>query len=562
MEFLKELNESQLKAVTCKDGPLLIVAGAGSGKTKVLTYRIAYLVSKGIHPGRIMAVTFTNKAAEEMKNRLSKVIGKKAKDLWIGTFHSICARILRKEIRQLGLKSSFVIYDDYDKRKLIETCLKDLQIDPKKNPPRGIAYIISAAKNELIDSETFLEKATDYKEKVAADVYRLYQERLYLNNALDFDDLIMLTVNVLELSQETLRRYQDHLQHVFIDEYQDTNHAQYRLANLLAQKHKNICVVGDSDQSIYRWRGADIRNILNFEKDYKDCRTILLEQNYRSTQNILEAANSVISNNAQRKAKNLWTARGEGEPLTVFEASDEHVEADYVARTISSYLERGMKHNDFAIFYRVNAQSRVLEEAFLREGLPYKIIGGVKFYERLEIKDVLAYLRVLVNDSDSISFTRIINRPRRGIGDTSVKKIIKYSRDNNATFYKALQDCEQINTLQKSAVEKIKNFVKLIKKLKSFEKENLVKLVDIVLRKSGYVDALKKSEDIESESRLDNLKEFINVVAEFETRHPGLTLQSFIEEISLISDADQLDDEEDYVTLMTMHNAKGLEFKI
>ena len=559
---MNELNDAQKKAVTSKNGPLLVLAGAGSGKTRVLAYRMAYQIKKGLSPSRILAVTFTNKAAAEMKSRLRKIIGKKADSLWIGTFHSICARILRKEIPQLGYKNSFSIYDEYDKRKLIEQCLKDLNLDTKKHPSRGIAHLISAAKNELIDAETFAKDATEYKEQIAADVYKLYQERLYLCNALDFDDLLMLTVNILELSQETLKRYQDHFQHIFIDEYQDTNRAQYMLTSLLAKEHSNICVVGDSDQSIYRWRGADIRNILNFEKDYPGNEVVILEQNYRSTQKILKAANSLISNNTGRKPKNLWTAKDDGDPLTVFEANDEHQEAYFVAKTIGHYLERSAKCKDFAVFYRVNAQSRVLEEAFLREGLPYKIIGGLKFYERLEIKDILAYLRVLVNENDSVSFQRIINRPRRGIGQTTVDQINKYASDNNVSFYEGLKNSADIGALSKGARDKISDFLCLVEKLKVKVDQPLVTVVKTVLEVSGYLKSLKEAADMESQNRMDNLNEFLNVVGEFEERQEGLTLGRFLEEISLITEVDKLDDADDSVTLMTMHNAKGLEFEV
>ena len=562
MDFLDDLNDAQKQAVTSKNGPLLILAGAGSGKTRVLTYRIAYLIKNGLNPSRILAVTFTNKAADAMKGRLKKIIGRKADSLWIGTFHSICARILRTEIPQLGYKNSFSIYDDYDRRKLIEQCLKDLNLDVKKHPSRAIAHLISAAKNELIDSETFRTEAGDYKEQVAGDVYKLYQERLFLNNAVDFDDLLMLAVNILELNPETLKRYQEHFQHVFVDEYQDTNKVQYVLTRLLAQEHNNICVVGDSDQSIYRWRGADIRNILNFEKDYSNNKVVILEQNYRSTQKILEAANVLISNNSERKPKNLWTAKDDGDLLTVFEANDEHQEAYFVAKTISHYLERGGKCKDFAVFYRVNAQSRVLEEAFLREGLPYKIIGGLKFYERQEIKDILAYLRVLVNENDSVSLQRIINRPRRGLGETTIALINKYCNENNVSFYEALKKRNDIGRLSQKARDKIGTFLSVINKIKDGLNGPLTKIITTVLEESGYLKSLKENEDIESQNRIDNLNEFLNVVKEFEGRHHDLTLQNFLEEISLITDVDKMDDAEDSVTLMTMHNAKGLEFEV
>lgn len=560
MNFLKELNDAQLKAVTSPDGPLLVIAGAGSGKTKVLTYRIAHLIKGGVSPSQVLAVTFTNKAAEEMKKRLGSIIGKQAKSVWMGTFHSVCARILRKEIHQLGYKSNFNIYDEYDKRKLIEQSIKDLDLDIKKHPPRPVAHLISTAKNELIDCETFAKEATDYKEKVVADVYRLYQERLYQNNALDFDDLIMFTVNLFELNNKTLERYQMNFKYLFIDEYQDTNRAQYKLASLLAARNKKICVVGDSDQSIYRWRGADMRNILNFEKEYPNCKVVILEQNYRSTQRILEAANSVISKNVERKPKNLWSAKKEGELLTVFEAADEHAEARFISKTISNFLDKGASARDFAIFYRVNAQSRALEEAFLRDGLPYRIIGGLKFYERQEIKDVLAYLRVLVNENDSVSFRRIINRPRRGIGESTISLILKFCKEQNCNFYEALNNLEDIKVLSQKANANLEQFLSLIKKLKTKKYTSLDKLVTSVLHESGYIKSLRDAADLEAQSRLENLEEFLNVVAEFEERHPGLTLEQFLEEISLISDIDQIDDNESSVTLMTMHNAKGLEF--
>ncbi len=595
-EFLNELNEAQLKAVTSDSGPLLILAGAGSGKTKVLTYRIAYLIKNGLDPAKILAVTFTNKAAGEMKNRVNNLIGDKGKNIWIGTFHSICARILRREIAQLGYSNSFTIYDEQDKKRLIDQCLKDLNYDPKKNPPSAISHIISSAKNELIDSESFGKKALDYKEEIAAEVYRLYQDKLYKSHALDFDDLLMLTVNIFELNPNTLERYTNHFEQVFIDEYQDTNRAQYTLVKLLTQKNQNICVVGDSDQSIYRWRGADIRNILNFEKDYKNCQVVTLEQNYRSTQKILEAANALIANNSERKAKNLWTAKSDGENITAFEAQDEHQEAHFVAKTISNYVDRGADFKDFAVFYRVNAQSRVLEEAFLREGLPYKIIGGLKFYERLEIKDIMAYLRVLVNPNDSVSLQRIINKPRRGIGDTTIAQINKHCKDQNLTFMEGLKDCRQINSLSNGTVLKINEFLKLIDSLteiatpqqvearndewgiiaeadsesslrgalatKQSQSFSLANVVEKVLHESGYLKGLRESADVDSQSRLENINEFMNVVKEFENRHPDLTLPLFLEEIALINDVDQLGEDDGYVTIMTMHNAKGLEFEV
>ncbi|RJQ33294.1 MAG: DNA helicase PcrA [Actinobacteria bacterium] len=562
MDILNDLNPVQKKAVKISDGPLLILAGAGSGKTRVLTYRIAYLLQKGVSPHNILAITFTNKAAKEMKQRVKKLAGKAAKDIWISTFHSTCARILRKEINRLGYRKSFTIYDDDDKKSLLTACLKELDLDPKQNPARKIGETISNAKNELIDSDTFLKSAETYYEETVAGVYRLYQEKLYLNNAVDFDDLIMLTVNLFELDKGLLDGYQHKFSYILVDEYQDTNHAQYRLVNLLAFGHRNLCVVGDEDQSIYKWRGADIRNILDFEKDYKETKLIKLEQNYRSTQNILSAANLVISNNSQRKEKNLWTDNHQGEQIFLYQAGDEHEEAAFVATEVDRLAKEGVSSNQMAVFYRVNAQSRVLEEVFLRYGLPYKIVGGVKFYERAEIKDILAYLRVLVNPDDTISLKRIINKPARGIGKTTVEAIEKHALSQKINFHQALLQVAEIKSIAPGTKKKISDFLELIEELKNIKCANLADKVERIALKTGYIGSLKEEKTLEAEGRLDNIKEFVSVVQEFCSRNPKGELTDFLEEISLITDIDNFDEKEKAVTFMTLHNAKGLEFPV
>ncbi|MCL6472407.1 MAG: DNA helicase PcrA [Firmicutes bacterium] len=562
--MLDNLNQVQLEAVTHSEGPLLILAGAGSGKTRILTHRIAYLIKeKGVNPLNILAITFTNKAANEMKERIAHLVGRVSRAMWISTFHSACARILRQEIDRLGYSKSFVVYDSNDSKRLLTYCLRDLNLDSKRYPANKIAVAISNAKNELIDAETYAARSTTYLEQTIAEVYKLYQERLYQSNALDFDDLIMVTVNLFQAFPSVLDAYQEKFRHILIDEYQDTNLAQYELVRLLANKYRNLCVVGDDFQSIYRFRGADIRNILEFERDYPDCRVIKLEQNYRSTRTILQAANSVMQNNRARKPKHLWTENDEGEPIVCYQGENAHEEAAFVANEIEQMVKDRVQYKEIAVFYRTNAQSRVLEEIFLRYGVPYKIVGGLKFYDRAEIKDVLAYLRVLSNPNDTVSLKRIINVPKRGIGDTTVAKVDAYALKNNISFYQALNNVDEIHTLSTGAQKNVKKFLALMDELQAIrEKETIEGLTRALLDWTGYLSAFENEGTIEAENRAENVKEFLGVIREFEENRNSCGLDEFLEEISLITDIDNYDDDNNAVTLMTVHNAKGLEFNI
>lgn len=578
MDLLTDLNPPQQKAVTATEGPLLILAGAGSGKTRALTYRVAHLIKeKKVNPRSILAITFTNKAADEMRERIEALISKDtSQGMWISTFHSACVKILRSTIEKLGYKRNFVIYDDDDQETLINHCLKDLNLDPKRYSPKSVAATISNAKNELIDPDTFAGQAQTYFERIVSEVYHLYQERLFKNNALDFDDLIMVTVNIFELYPDILESYQDRFRYILIDEYQDTNHAQFRLVSLLASKHRNLCVVGDDDQSIYQFRGANIRNILEFEQDYPDAKVIKLEQNYRSTQAILDAANEVIKNNRGRKPKTLWTANDTGQGPIWYQAEDEHDEASYVATQIELLCRRSTRagksnkaYKDFAVFYRTNAQSRVFEEVFLSYKLPYKIVGGVKFYERMEIKDILAYLRVLQNPAEGVSLKRIINVPKRGIGKTTADRIDAFCVQNNLSFYEALTKVGEVPSLSESAQEKVKEFLGLIGIFSKGKNKKLHELVEEILDKTGYLQLLKQEGTIEAQSRIENIEEFVAACREFEmesaegampaSRHG---LEEFLERVALITDIDTYEEEENAVTLMTLHNAKGLEFPV
>ncbi|NCO66160.1 MAG: DNA helicase PcrA [Candidatus Aquicultor secundus] len=562
--MLDNLNQVQQEAVTHKDGPVLILAGAGSGKTRVLTYRIAYLIKeKDISPFDILAITFTNKAANEMKERIAALVGRVSRAMWISTFHSTCARVLRQEAERLGYSKNFVIYDSNDSGRLITYCMRDLNIDNKRYPSNKVAAAISSAKNELMDAETFRARAQTYAERVVADVYKLYQDRIYKSNALDFDDLIMVTVNLFQLFPSVLDAYQEKFKYILVDEYQDTNPAQYELIRTLAGKHRNLCVVGDADQSIYRFRGADIRNILEFERDYPDCRVIKLEQNYRSTKTILNAANYVMQNNRSRKPKALWTENGKGDPIVRYQGENEHEEATFVAGEIEQMVKKGRQYKEFSVFYRTNAQSRVLEEIFLRYGVPYRIIGGLKFYERAEIKDVLAYLRVLSNPQDTVSLKRIINVPRRGLGNTTIQKVDAYSLKHNISFSQALNNVDDINQLSTAAVKNIKKFLVLLDELQRVkEKETLENLTKALLDATGYLAMYDALGTVEAEGRAENVREFIGVIKEFEESRASCTLDEFLEEIALIADIDSYDDDNNAVTLMTVHNAKGLEFNI
>jgi DNA helicase-2/ATP-dependent DNA helicase PcrA len=576
-ELFDALNPTQREAVATTEGPVLVVAGAGSGKTRVLTYRIAYLISDlGVAPQSILAITFTNKAANEMKERVRNLVGGAVRSMWVSTFHSACVRILRRDADRFGYRSTFSIYDSADSARLISQCLKDLDLDPKRFPPRSIAAAISNAKNELVDYETFASKDTGYYHEQVSDVYRLYSQRLMEASAMDFDDLLKVTVELLGAFPEVLAQWQERFKYVMVDEYQDTNHAQYKLIQLLTANHRNLCVVGDSDQSVYGFRGADIRNILGFEKDYPDARIIVLDQNYRSTETVLNAANSVIANNTQRKAKRLWTDRGQGEPITYYQAEDEHDEAAFVAEQVGLLDASGIKLSEVAVFYRTNAQARVVEDVLSRYGLPYKVVGGLKFYERKEIKDAIGYLRVLVNPDDQVAFKRIINAPKRSIGDTTVGHIDRFADHHRITFFEALRRVNEINSLTSRATGKITEFLALhdalaIKAMESGPKGAL----EAVLHDTGYLAEIEAERTIEALGRAENLKELQSGVEEYLRAMEGSLvdgrewddldgseqLAQYLATVSLTADTDSLNSDGGAVTLMTLHNAKGLEYR-
>jgi DNA helicase II / ATP-dependent DNA helicase PcrA len=573
MNFLAEkllagLNPQQQAAVKATEGPLLIMAGAGSGKTRVLTHRIAYLMAeKHIAPWNILAITFTNKAAREMKERIQNLLGGAAEEIWISTFHSMCVRILRRDIDRIGINRNFSILDTTDQLSVLKTILKEKNIDPKKFDPRAILGTISSAKNELLSPEEYAKQAGSYYEKVVSEVYEEYQKRLLRNHSLDFDDLIMTTIQLFKRVPEVLEYYQYKFQYIHVDEYQDTNRAQYILVKLLAERFKNLCVVGDSDQSIYRWRGADIQNILSFEKDYPNATVILLEQNYRSTKRILQAANEVIENNLNRKPKKLWTENPEGNKIVYYQAMNEADEAQFVAGKIKEYVDSGKrKYSDFAILYRTNAQSRVMEEVLLKSNINYKIVGGIKFYDRKEIKDILAYLRLIANPNDDISLIRIINVPKRGVGASSLDKIISYASANGLSIFEALGEIEQIG-LSSRIVTPLVQFRQQIEHWGQMQEYlSVTELVEEVLDKSGYRDMLRAEKTLEAQSRLENIDEFLSVTKHFENTNDDKSLIAFLTDLALVADIDQLDAEEDNqndaVVLMTLHSAKGLEFPV
>ncbi|MFC1717994.1 DNA helicase PcrA [Candidatus Poribacteria bacterium] len=565
MDILEGLSETQKEAVQYGDGPLLLLAGAGSGKTRVLTHRIAYLIQeKGVSPTNIMAVTFTNKAAGEMKERLEDLVGPLLSALlWVSTFHSGCVRILRDDVEKLGYSRNFTIYDGTDQQTLMKQVMGELQIDSKQFRPAGLLNAISNAKSKLQDYDAYAGTVGSFFEQKAADAYKLYQRHLTENNALDFDDLLMLTVRLFEEHPDVLEFYRDKFRYILIDEYQDTNHAQYRIAKLLAQKYRNICAIGDDDQSIYSWRGADIRNILDFERDYEDAAVFRLEQNYRSTQTILEAAHNVVVNNSRRKEKKLWTENPTGEKITCYEGIDEKGEADYIADVIGKLCSDGVcKYNDIALFYRVNAQSRVLEEALRTSNprIPYTIVGSVKFYERAEIKDILAYLRLLVNSRDAISLKRIINVPTRSIGKTTISRIEDFAQEEGITLYEAVKDVDLVPDLQNRARKAVSTFVEIIEGIDPNRKPSEV--IEDVLEKSGYTKVLKEEGTVKSESRIENTRELLSEAKEFEENYEEPTLAAFLEGITLKSDIDSWEEQSDQVSLMTLHNAKGLEFPV
>ena len=563
-ELIDGLNDKQKEAVLATEGPCLVIAGAGSGKTKVLTHKIAYLMTeKNIKPWNILAITFTNKAANEMKERVEKLVGEAAKDMWIGTFHSICVRILRKYIDRLGFDHSFLIFDTSDQRTLIKECMKTLKIDDKMFTDRSIASEISNGKNEMLEPKAYQTKyAGDYRREIIGRIYELYQQRLKENNAIDFDDIINFAIKILENNMDVLDYYSDKFKYVLVDEYQDTNKAQFMLITLLASKHGNITVVGDNDQGIYSFRGADITNILNFEKDFPGTKIVKLEQNYRCTGNILKAANAVIKHNENKYEKKLWTENEEGHLPVIHKADDEYDEGRFIVEEINHLKrEEYFKYSDFTVLYRMNSQSRVIEEILRREGIPYKIIGGVKFYERKEIKDIISYLRLIYNLSDNISLKRIINEPKRGIGKTSIDNIQEISEQTGLSMFDIIKHANEygLNRVQANAQE----FVNVIEELKSKLGElKISELIKETLNKTGYMKSLELENTTEAESRIENLEEFLTVAIEFEEEEVDNSLGDFLEGITLSSDIDGMEETEDSVTLMTLHSAKGLEFPV
>ncbi|MBQ1808454.1 MAG: UvrD-helicase domain-containing protein, partial [Selenomonas sp.] len=566
MDIFAGLNPAQTKAVEHTDGPLLIMAGAGSGKTKVLTCKIANLLAKGVAPWSILAITFTNKAATEMRDRVDRMIGEGAKDVWLSTFHSFCAKFLRREIEATGLyKRNFVIYDASDSQVVIKECLKEMNLDPKQYAPSAVQNAISNAKNQLMGPKAMERDADSFFQQKVAEIYKLYAKKLRTNNALDFDDLLMISVLLLEEHEEVRVKYQNRFKYILVDEYQDTNGAQYQLTKILAAKHHNLCVVGDADQSIYGWRGADIRNIMDFEQDYPEARTIKLEQNYRSTKNILAAANAVIEHNINRKKKELWTENTTGEKITVYEAGDERDEAQFIATTVMKQKTIfNASYGDIAILYRTNAQSRVVEETFMRSGIPYTMVGGLKFYDRKEIKDILAYLRVIYNPLDTVSLMRIINVPKRGLGAASLGKIAAYADANGLTVFDVISNPDTLDALPGITArtkKPLELFATFIFKYMGYQANmHIDDLIEKVLEESGYLRELKEENKPENESRIENLKEFIGVARDFEKSEENPTLENFLATLSLVSDIDNAELEDDRVTLMTLHAAKGLEF--
>ena len=563
-EKLKELNDKQYEAVVKTEGPCLVIAGAGSGKTKVLTYKIAYLMSeKNVLPWNIIAITFTNKAANEMKERIANLVGDVARDLWMGTFHSICVRILRKFIDRIGFESSFIIFDTSDQKTLVKQCMKELQIDDKTFSDRGILSEISNAKNEMLDPEQYTMRAgTDFRKGKIATVYELYQKKLKENNAIDFDDIINYTIRILLENPDVLEYYANKFKYVLVDEYQDTNKSQFTLITLFASIHGNITVVGDNDQSVYSFRGADITNILNFEKDFPGTQIIKLEQNYRCTGNILKIANEVIKNNEVKYEKKLWTENEEGELPKVYLADNEYDEGTYIVEQIE-YLKRNQyyKYSDFAVLYRMNTQSRAIEDILRRENVPYRIIGGLKFYERKEIKDIIAYLRLIQNTSDNLSLNRIINEPKRGIGKTSLENIAEIAIQYNISMYEVIKNANQygLNRVYLNSREFIDTMEVLISKK---DELSISKLIELTLNKTGYTKALENENTVEADNRIANLEEFLTVAIEFEEQFADNKLSDFLEGITLSSDLDNSEEEVDSVTLMTLHSAKGLEFPV
>ncbi|WP_139492201.1 DNA helicase PcrA [Brevibacillus dissolubilis] len=570
-KYFVGLNPQQRVAVETTEGPVLILAGAGSGKTRVLTQRIAYLIGfKKVAPWNILAITFTNKASREMQNRVANLVGKDAQEIWISTFHSLCVRILRRDIDRIGMSRNFTILDASDQLSVVKNCLKELNMDPKKNEPRTILAAISGAKNELMDPERYKKNAGDQFSLVVAQVYELYQKKLRSNQSLDFDDLIMTTIKLFQEMPEVLAYYQKKFRYIHVDEYQDTNRAQYLLISMLADEWKNICCVGDADQSIYKWRGADISIILNFEKDYNNATLIKLEQNYRSTKNILLAANEVIKNNINRKPKDLWTSNPTGDRVYVYQADSEHDEAYFIVDKIRELIKEFRLYDKFAILYRTNAQSRVMEDVLVKSSIPYTIVGGTKFYDRKEIKDILAYLRLISNPDDDISLTRIINVPKRNIGDSTVEKIQQFANRQGMTLFRAIEEVEYMG-LTSRTTNAIISFRDMMKNLMQMvDYLSVTELVEEVLKLSAYRESLKEDKSLESEARLENIDEFLSVTQEFESKSEDKSLVAFLTDLALVADIDSLGKDgvevdantDGEVTLMTLHSAKGLEFPV
>ncbi len=564
MDILAGLNEPQLEAVCHTEGPLLILAGAGSGKTRVLTHRIAYLLQQGVAPWQILAVTFTNKAAQEMRERVENLVGPAASAIWVSTFHTACVRILRHEIQELGFNKNFVIFDSQDQLTLIKNILKEMNLSDKNYHPKALLGAISTAKNELIGADEYHRKAADYWENTVAEVYLRYQKKLRANNGMDFDDLIMMTVRLFREVPAVLEKYQDRFRYILIDEYQDTNHAQYMLVTMLASKYRNLCVVGDDDQSIYSFRSADIRNILEFERDFPETCIIKLEQNYRSTKNILHTANEVIKNNRGRRSKQLWTENYEGEMISTYNAADEREEAWFVAEEISRLVREGAnRYSDFAILYRTNAQSRSFEEAMIQRGLPYRVIGGFRFYERKEIKDILAYLRLVYNPADRVSLSRIINVPKRGIGEASFDRFLYFLDDNNYSVIDGFAHLNEIPSLTVRAIKPLTEFYRLLESWIGQREQLTVKeLTERVMLESGYLQELKAEGTVEAQGRLENLDQLLALTVEFEQNSDDRSLSAFLETVALVADIDNYEADSDALVMMTLHSAKGLEFPI
>ncbi len=562
-ELINGLNDKQKEAVLATDGPCLVIAGAGSGKTKVLTHKIAYDIESGIKPWNILAITFTNKAANEMKERIEKLIGDAAKDLWMGTFHSICVRILRRYIDRIGYKTDFVIFDTSDQKTLIKECLKALKVDDKIFTDRGVLSEISNGKNEMLEPKAYgVKYAGDFRKEKIAEIYELYQRRLRENNAIDFDDIINFTIKILSENPDVLDYYTEKFKYILVDEYQDTNKAQFTLVSLLASKYGNVTAVGDNDQGIYSFRGADISNILNFERDFPGTRIIKLEQNYRCTGNILKAANAVIKHNENKYDKKLWTENEEGHLPCIYCGEDEYDEGRYIVEQINHLkTEEYYKNSDFTILYRMNAQSRAIEDILMREGIPYKVIGGLKFYERKEIKDIIAYLRLIHNSADNLSLKRIINEPKRGIGKTSIDQIQEISDKTGNSMYEIIRNAQEYGLTR--VYSNSRDFIEQMEYLKSKKDElNISDLIKETLNKTGYTKALENENSVEAETRIENLEEFLTVAIEFEEESADNTLAEFLENITLSSDIDGMEDQDDSVTLMTLHSAKGLEFPV